>query len=140
MYKHDYQCRIPVKRHRTEKKSEKWREIMKKQGKEEKVGINYKTGIRNNDEDAEDKGPRPSKRIMRLSNKTVCKKLCVRCGRWDHTRLCNSCPTSKDYQPYLDELYEEWEAEKRSNGEIPGDGEGGEHENLEELNREVYCK
>jgi hypothetical protein len=140
MYKRQYQCRIPVKRHRTEKKSEKWREIMKKQGKEEKVGIKYKTGIRNDDdaddEDAKDKGPTPSKRIRRL-NKTVCKKPCVRCGRWDHTRLCNSCPLSKDYQPYLDELYEEWEAEKRCNGEIRGDGEGGEHENLEELNQEV---
>ena len=32
----------------------------------------------------------------------------------------------------------EWEAEKRCNGEIRGDDEGGEHENLEELNREAY--
>ena len=102
-YKHDYQCRIPVKRKRTEQKNKKWREIMKKEGKEEKAGVNYKPGIRNdgdNDEDAEDKGPTPSKRMRRL-NKTVCKKPCVRCGRWDHTRLCSSCPTSKDYRPYL---------------------------------------
>jgi hypothetical protein len=138
-YKHEYQCSIPVKRKRTEMKSKKWRDIMKKQGNEEKAGLNYQTGVRNGDDEEEDSDDarRPNKRIRRLKNKTVCKKPCVRCGRWDHTRLCSSCPASKDYPPELDELYKEWEAEKRCNGEIRGDDVGGEHENLEELNREA---
>jgi hypothetical protein len=41
-YKHDYQCRLSAKRKRTEQKNEKWREIMKKEGNEQKVGVTYK--------------------------------------------------------------------------------------------------
>jgi hypothetical protein len=122
-HKQEYQCRIPVKRHRTEKKSKKWREILKKQGKEETKGINYKTGVRNDEDDSDE---RPSKhdsdekpgKHMRL-NKKVCKMPCVRCGRWDHVKLCKSCPKSTDYAPDHDVLYEEWETYKRSKGEIP---------------------
>ena len=44
---------------------------------------------------------------------------CERCGRWDHMRLCKSCPRSKEYQPDHDVSYKEWETEKRSKGEIP---------------------
>jgi hypothetical protein len=76
-----------------------------------RVGIIYKTGI-HNDGDKDDSNERLSKGI-RL-NKRVCKNPCVRCGCWDHTKLCKSCPQSKDYQPYFDELYEEWEVGKYS--------------------------
>ena len=116
-HKHDYQCRIPVKRCRAEKRSQKWREILKKQGNEEKVGITYKTGVRNSDDGEGSNDNRPHKRIRLY--KTVCKKPCVRCGRWDHTKLCKSCPDSNDYSHDLDALYNEWETKKRLEGKIP---------------------
>jgi len=41
-------------------------------------------------------------------------------------RLCKSCPQSKDYPPDHDVLYEEWEIDKTSKGEIPDiNGEEG---------------
>jgi hypothetical protein len=62
-HKHVYQRRIPVKRRRTQKKNDKWREILKKQRKEEHAGITYKPGVRNDAEDDEDGScnKRPSK-------------------------------------------------------------------------------
>jgi hypothetical protein len=122
-YKHEYQCHIPVKRCRAEKRSQKWREILKKQGNEEKVGITYKTRVRNSDGGEDSNDDRPSKRIRLY--KTVCKKSCVRCGRWDHMKLCKSCPDSEDYSHDLDALYNEWETKKRLEGKIP-DIAGGE--------------
>jgi len=119
----DHQRRIPVKRHRAEKKSQKWRETSKRQGKEEKVGITYKAGVRN-DDDEDESDERPSKRVK--LNKKVGKVPCERCGRWDHMRLCKSCPQSNDYPRDHDVLYEEWETDKRSKGEIPDiNGEEG---------------
>jgi hypothetical protein len=47
-------------------------------------------------------------------NKKVGKVPCERCGRWDHIRLCKSCPQSKDYPPDHDVLYKEWETDKSS--------------------------
>jgi hypothetical protein len=133
-HKQEYQCRIPVKRHRTEKKSQKWREIVKKQGKEEKVGITYKTVVPNN-VDEDDSDERPSKQIV--LNTEVCKKPCVRCGHWDHTRMCKWCPESEDYPPDRDSLYNEWEKDMRSKGVIPditGQGESQQDSNASEQN------
>jgi hypothetical protein len=116
---------IIVQQHLQNWKEGRGKELLdsKKEGNEEKRGINYKTGVRN-DEDETDE--RPSKRI-RLKKK-VCKMPCVRCGRWDHTKRCKSCPQSKDYPPDHDVLYEDWETDKRSKGEIPDiNGEEEQH-------------
>jgi hypothetical protein len=129
-HKHEYQCRIPVRRRRREKISFKWQEILKKQFKEEQSGITYKSGVRN-DGDAGEK----SKALTRLNKTAVVKKACARCGRWDHRKLCKWCPQSKEYAPEFDALYTEWEACKRSKGEIP-DSNVGHSQNLDELNQD----
>jgi hypothetical protein len=65
--KHDYQCRIAVKRSRATKKNNKWRDNSKKQRKEENVGITYKPDVRNDDDEGEDSGCErpPSKKNKR---------------------------------------------------------------------------
>jgi hypothetical protein len=125
-----------VKRRRREKISKKWQDILKKQCKEEQSGINYKTGIRNDGDDDEHGCNKRQSKARRL-NKTVCKKPCMRCGRWDHTKLCKSCPQSKEYAPDFDELYKEWEASKQSKGEIPDSNNNKDTQNLGKYNQEV---
>jgi hypothetical protein len=48
-------------------------------------------------------------------------------GPSDHTKQCKSCPESENYTPDHDVLYEDWETDKRSKGEIPDiNGEEGQ--------------
>lgn len=55
-----------MKRKRAKKKGNKWRDISKKQRKEENVGITYKPDIRNDDDEGEDSDcERPSKKNKR---------------------------------------------------------------------------
>jgi hypothetical protein len=130
-HKHDYQCCIPVKRRRREKVSYKWQDILKKQFKEQQSGIDYKSGVRNDFDNAGEQ----SKALTR-QNKAVCKKPCIRCGRWDHTRLCKSCPHSKVYELGFDAVYQEWEAQKQSKGEIPASWSNvKDSQNFDELNQ-----